>query len=264
MYRALPVPNKLIYEKEKERLASIHVHRIVAVKPSIDMETPKTMLLPRLNAKKRVFVEERNREINRTNALLLNKIGDILQRDPKEIKTFSKPIQGTQRRKLELERINQENASLLKRILSVQPSIDHLELKKSHKQHLSRLKNCAEFPVVVENVSQIQPNTLSPPGTVKIQASPLGKSVDPSNLIGTKSPSASSVHKENKGSWMLEMCTDGRSLTISASNGLKTLELLVSEKNHRKLFRETHGNYADLSKRVKISKDAITILEMNN
>jgi hypothetical protein len=52
------------------------------------------------------------------------------------------------------------------------------------------------------------------------------------------------VLKEGKkigiGYYLVEMSTDGRTLTISAYDGesQQTLELMINEKNHRKLYRE--------------------------
>lgn len=75
---------------------------------------------------------------------------------------------------------------------------------------------------------------------------------------GQKNPDALSyVLKEGRciGNryFLVEMSTDGRTLTISAYDGdsQKTLELIVNEKNHRKIYRECNGDYALIGARVR-------------
>ena len=73
------------------------------------------------------------------------------------------------------------------------------------------------------------------------------------------------VHKEGKriGSthYLLEMTTDGRALTVSAydTSSERTLELVINERNHRKLFRECGGDYAALAKKFVIEGDKLVI-----
>ena len=95
-----------------------------------------------------------------------------------------------------------------------------------------------------------------------------------SNSINTTSPrladnppveAVNFVHKEGKriGSthYLLEMTTDGRALTVSAydTSSERTLELVINERNHRKLFRECGGDYAALAKKVVIEGDKLVI-----
>jgi hypothetical protein len=66
-----------------------------------------------------------------------------------------------------------------------------------------------------------------------------------------------------EGYYLVEMATDGRGLTISAfdSDAKRTLELLVNEKNHRKLFRETNGDYSALSARLRVEGDRLILAD---
>jgi len=59
------------------------------------------------------------------------------------------------------------------------------------------------------------------------------------------------------------MATDGRTLTISAYDGdtQKTLELLVNERNHRKLYRECNGDYALLANRLQVERDRLILID---
>merc|ERR1719243_114009 len=67
--------------------------------------------------------------------------------------------------------------------------------------------------------------------------------------------------KIGEGYYLVEMATDGRTLTISAYDGdsQKTLELLVNEKNHRKLYRETNGDYSAIAARLRVQGDRLVL-----
>merc|ERR1719298_165060 len=67
--------------------------------------------------------------------------------------------------------------------------------------------------------------------------------------------------KIGEGYYLVEMATDGRTMTISAYDGdtQKTLELLVNEKNHRKLYRETNGDYSAIASRLRVEGDRLIL-----
>merc|ERR1712118_353603 len=67
--------------------------------------------------------------------------------------------------------------------------------------------------------------------------------------------------KIGEGYYLVEMATDGRTMTISAYDGdtQKTLELLVNEKNHRKLYRETNGDYSAIAARLRVDGDRLIL-----
>merc|ERR1719420_1540413 len=67
--------------------------------------------------------------------------------------------------------------------------------------------------------------------------------------------------KIGEGYYLVEMATDGRTMTISAYDGdtQKTLELLVNEKNHRKLYRETNGDYSAIASRLRVDGDRLIL-----
>ena len=70
----------------------------------------------------------------------------------------------------------------------------------------------------------------------------------------------SSVLKEGRkigdSYYLVEMSTDGRTLTISAYDGdtQQTLELLINEKNHRKLHRES-----DLATQIEFQSNSACV-----
>merc|ERR1712139_389448 len=67
--------------------------------------------------------------------------------------------------------------------------------------------------------------------------------------------------KIGEGYYLVEMATDGRTMTISAYDGdtQKTLELMVNEKNHRKLYRETNGDYSAIASRLRVDGDRLIL-----
>merc|ERR1711939_1125373 len=75
----------------------------------------------------------------------------------------------------------------------------------------------------------------------------------------------SSVLKEGRkigdSYYLVEMSTDGRTLTISAYDGdtQQTLELLVNERNHRKLYREASGDYSLIASRLTVEGDRLLL-----
>merc|ERR1719401_1200820 len=61
--------------------------------------------------------------------------------------------------------------------------------------------------------------------------------------------------------YLVEMATDGRTLCISAYEGEqeKTLELLVNERNHRKLYRDTNGDYNTIAGLLRVEGNKLVI-----
>merc|ERR1719498_2347747 len=61
--------------------------------------------------------------------------------------------------------------------------------------------------------------------------------------------------------FLVEMSTDGRTLTISAYDGgtQQTLELMVNEKNHRRLHKECDGEYQLIAERLVVDDGILRI-----
>ncbi|CAE8625070.1 unnamed protein product, partial [Polarella glacialis] len=175
-------------------------------------------------------------------------------------------------RKKELTKISQENGSILRRIQQVQPVYNRVDWENDYAKSYENFKNCCEYPPV-----------LARPKKGPQRASSLTRVGDAGDngrkkLNNTFSGSASASHlapgedghqpaadlryvlKEGKqisGEFFLvEMATDGRSLAITAYEGDKkreTLELLVSEKNHRQLYRDHNGDYNAIAAKLRVA-----------
>merc|ERR1719277_620885 len=61
--------------------------------------------------------------------------------------------------------------------------------------------------------------------------------------------------------YLLEMATDGRSMTISAYDGdtQTSLELVVKEKKHRQLYRELNGDYSLIAARLHVEGERLVL-----
>ncbi|CAJ1335693.1 unnamed protein product [Effrenium voratum] len=57
--------------------------------------------------------------------------------------------------------------------------------------------------------------------------------------------------------YLVEMATDGRSLAITAYNTDQkvTVELLVNERNHRKLYRDHNGDYRAIAAKLYLDSE---------
>jgi len=242
----------------------MHREKLRTMKPSIDTEEPKCLRLDHIrnNLKREQLLEERYGEIDRENRILLQKMSDIM-RNP----TMSKqpPLKGPvslnkDHRKKELMRITQENQAILKRIQRTQPMYNHVKWEENHKRNQGYLRNCCEYPLVLRK--QLGRGQGEFDG---------GMSGDPAGVSKLDEYSGAQelkyVLKEGKkigeAYYLVEMATDGRTLTISAYDGdtQKTLELLVNERNHRKLYRECNGDYALLANRLQVERDRLILVD---
>eukprot|EP00971_Amphidinium_carterae_P312431 6209540-Amphidinium_carterae.1 len=57
------------------------------------------------------------------------------------------------------------------------------------------------------------------------------------------------------------MATDGRTLAVSAFHGdsKRTMELLVNERNHRRLYRECNGDYNAMANLLVLDGDELKL-----
>ena len=62
-------------------------------------------------------------------------------------------------------------------------------------------------------------------------------------------------------SYLVEMSTDGRTLSISAYDGetQTTFDLVLNEKTHRKLRLETQGDYSLIFNRLRIENGCLKL-----
>ena len=130
---------------------AMHQQRLRKMKSCLDNKAPKVPSHLRKNAKREQMMEERYAKIERENRLLLEKMSSIKQgghgidnRRKRKIKVGS---MNKTFRKMELQRITQENQAILRRIQACQPSYNHLRWQQERKQHILNLKNICEYPV---------------------------------------------------------------------------------------------------------------------
>jgi len=128
MYRVEAKPNKYLWEAQKKHEHELHLKRIRNVKAGVDMKPPKGFGEYRRNVKREQMMEDRYAQIEHENRLLLSKMSDIMQKGSMDNVSnawqYGHSLNRTNRRK-ELQRITEENQSILRRIQGVQPFYDH-------------------------------------------------------------------------------------------------------------------------------------------
>jgi len=214
----------------------------------------------RNNLKREQLLEERYHEIDRENRILLQKMSDIM-RNPASGSTRTAsgpPSLNRDSRKVELMRITSENQGILKRIQRAQPVYNHVAWDDSYRRNTQYLKNSSEYPVVLKRKAS-SPRRLLPLSAANGELSQGSGAPAPGpgeQELG--SGDARYVLKEGRQIgqqiYLVEMATDGQTLAISAYDGdnKQTLELMVNEKNHRRLYRETNGDYNALAEQLRI------------
>ena len=241
--------------------------RLKEVRSSLDMAEPSVMKLDHLrtNMKRDQLLEDRYMEIDRSNRILLQKMSEIM-RNAAPTSAVSQPPKkpppvslNKQLRKTELERINQENQMLLKRIQRAQPMYDHVKWEQNHRAHQGWLKNCCEYPVILPSGDSKPKRTSTAP-----TASP--QVLDRPNVTPrSRSLYKGESHFDGK-RYHIELTTNGSTLTILAldTESGRSLQKIVSEKAHRTYFRESNGSYADLATRIVIAGDNMDIRTLSD
>mmetsp|Transcript_10874 Transcript_10874/g.26687 ORF Transcript_10874/g.26687 Transcript_10874/m.26687 type:complete len:315 (+) Transcript_10874:627-1571(+) len=269
MYRQKPVGSRLCEKRNEERRAYLHKEKLRNMQPHIDTSEPFCLRLDHIrnNLKREQLLEERYGEIDRENRILLQKMSDIMRnttvgsQKPGASGTRAHVSMNRDARKKELLRITHENQLILKRIQRAQPMYNHVKWEESYKQNQTYLKNCCEYPVVLRKQM-----AAGLEGSLAAQAT-VGEGSGKLEKYSEKAADLKYVLKEGKkigeSYYLVEMATDGRTLTISAYDGdtQKTLELLVNEKNHRRLYRECNGDYSLLANRLHVERDRLILVD---
>jgi E3 ubiquitin-protein ligase TRIP12 len=259
----------------------MHRTRIKNIQATTDTSAPKTMHLDHLrnNLKREQMLEERYSQIDRENMNLLQKMSDIMKHPTFSVpRSVSGPVSlNRDHRKKELLRVTHENQAILKRIQRAQPVYNHIAWEEGFRRHTNYLSNCGEYPVPNRKRSL---STGATGGLTPLE--PLDHEGSQARLEKAMAEDRERLHeqpavddaatdemryvlKEGKkigeGYYLVEMATDGRTLTISAYDGdsQKTLELLVNEKNHRKLYRDTNGDYSAIAQRLRVEGDRLIL-----
>jgi len=264
MHRAIPVMNKACTERVRKREHDMHKQRMKDIKSQVDTTVPSTCHLDHLrnNLKREKLLEERYYEIDRENKILLQKMSDIMKSATYVDRGKSGPPSlNRDSRKTELMRITHENQAILRRIQQAQPVYNHVAWEDSYRKSGAYLKNTSEYPICLKSRQ-----------TSRISLAPLKDPKLDKSTGGVHEPGADTTQDELRyvmkdgrkiGAtyYLVEMATDGRTLVISAYDGesRKTRELLVNEKNHRRLYRESNGDYMLLADKLYVEGEQLKL-----
>lgn len=280
MDRAIPVGNKICSRRIQQREQDLHRDRIKNMKSQVDTRTPRVATLEhvKVNLKKEQMMEDRYTEIDRDNRILLKKMTDIMKQQNAPSVTPRGPVSGgpvslnKDARKKELLRITKENQTILRRIQQAQPVYNHVEWEDEHRKNGSYLKNRCEFPLMLRTPRQGMGRFVSSDlvGIVEDDGAMTSRSAQSSRAVQQDLADGANqkyVLKEgmklNDTYYLVDMSTDGRNLYVSAfdSNISVTLEVVVKEKTHRQLYRETNGDYRKIAQRLKVSPQGRLLLD---
>jgi E3 ubiquitin-protein ligase TRIP12 len=235
------------------------------------------------NLKKEQLLEERYTEIDRENRILLKKMSDIMKqpavgtmtpREARPVSLASGPTSlNRDARKKELVRITKENQLILKRIQQAQPVYNHVEWEGANRRNIQYVRNCAEHPLVLRS-ARGRPSEMVrlDDGPMSARSAPAQSSQQYDQVDSAKQV----VFSENmtliiisttggsrRGNFVVEMITDGRKLRISASDedaGV-SLEHLVSERSHRRLYRDCNGDYHHIAEKLQVVNGRLVLDE---
>lgn len=276
MDRGIAVGSKICAKWEEQRRLETHRRRLRNVRALTDTSEPYALQMDHIrnNLKREQMLEERYSEIDHENRILLKKMSDIMKSQNSTPRSEQLGPHSLNRdfRKKELLRITRENQSILKRIQQAQPQINHVQFEIEHRRNREYVKNCAEYPQVriSKRPQPLASSELLPLGSgednehipttarsgLPQEDSFLGLEAAPEDL---KYVLKEGMHIGSK-YFLVEMSTDGRTLNISAYNGESTLDLVVKEKVHRKLYRETNGDYSLAAHCLSISEDGTKLV----
>ncbi len=193
-----PVPNLAIQRKMEADAHQRHLARLRAIKPSVDNKPPRRPPLHRSPAaraqRKSAFQTERDFAIAYENALLLQKLRDIMAH-PKNpaFSADAAPLPpprslNTMRRRQELERIARENHGIVHRIRGVSSAYEASKWESEFRETRQLLKRLSKPPR--HDLSATAP-PLSP-----LQSRALGASTSP---MGALSPNPLPPLSRSKG-----------------------------------------------------------------
>eukprot|EP00753_Platysulcus_tardus_P004677 PLAT12570.1.p1 GENE.PLAT12570.1~~PLAT12570.1.p1 ORF type:complete len:491 (+),score=212.78 PLAT12570.1:79-1551(+) len=134
----------LFAQRWDKHVKGIHKHALRSMRPVVGQEPPPEFPHIKRNLKKQLKLEERCLEIESHNRLLLQRVSTIMRRQPKSDKRRKKFLSDMkrkhkQRRIRELQRINEENQALLKRLRTARPVYSAKKWQASaHKQRYFR------------------------------------------------------------------------------------------------------------------------------
>lgn len=260
--------NKACTERIRKREHEQHRQRIKQMKSQIDTQVPMVCHLDHLrnNLKREQLLEDRYYTIDRDNKILLQKMSEIMTKPGCSTgmkKSESSPASlGRDKRKQDLMRMTRENQAILNRIQQAQPVYNHVAWEDAYKRSGQYLKNKAEYPICLPS----RLPSLTKPSQLQDRTAPQQAQSDGVHHPGRdQSNDIQYVLKEGKKIgetyYLVEMATDGRTLVISAydADTRVTRDLIVSEKNHRKLYRDAAGDYNYIAEKLYVDGEQLKI-----
>jgi hypothetical protein len=190
---------------------------------------------------------------------------------PKSRGTLNKPL-----RIKELHRITKENQGILERIQRVAPTYNHVEWDEAARRQEKYLQHACEYPLILRGGTPRTERGPSPRGRTPRSSEgqrkrPTAKDASPEHAPES-APFAEEPHSVFKGGvvlldspWLVEMRKEGLHLLIAAYRGADeendevTLELVVEEKEYRRVFRECGGDYEQIAARLDIRNGQLVL-----
>ena len=276
MDRGILVGNRLCAKRTDKQRHARHLEKVSRMKPNIDNSLPIAATLPHLrnNLKREQILEDTFTDIDRSNRILLQKMSDIMRKPsfiipgPPEKKTNTSLNRDSRRK--ELQRITNENLSILRRIQGVQPMYDHVRWEQEFRKTRSYLKNKCEFPVVLgSNSAENKPAGSSSPAIQDEGMDLMTYMNNPGSKIKEVAKQIPITYLVKEGKrigdtfYLIEISTDGEGLIINAYSGYEAnggIELRLGKQEHDKLAREVDGNYVAIVDRIRIKNGALHLI----
>ena len=150
MYRAIPEVNRICCQAARDRAYQQHIQALRNMKSSVDTRKPKTPQTIGRNYKKYENDKIRCTTILRDNTRLENKMREIQKQEhfPRTIPQRPFTLQG-QYQKDEMNRIDKENAKLLKAIETRKPVLNRTEWTRHRLDHTYQITKMSEFKKTV-------------------------------------------------------------------------------------------------------------------
>jgi hypothetical protein len=290
MYRGAPAGNKLLAKKWREKERKIHLQKLRSVKPTIDLNRPKTFKHLKSRAKKEQMLEDRYTEIERENRILLEKMTSIMQKPNRTTsQSFSNErfaIQSAQMkkslnrasRKQELLKITLENQAILRRLQDKNSNYNVARWEHDHKQRQDLLKNMSEYPddystnfrKRLMNKSEAggtayRPRSLGPRSTWRqknhtAKTAPIVKqaeALDENRIVHYKKGK-----QLGNGYYIVEISSNSNNLFIAAYDVESTESFLITlpEKRANDLMVEFENNYELMASSLQVMNKRLYLL----
>jgi hypothetical protein len=278
MDRGILVGNRICAKRADQQRQARHLEKVNRMKPDIDNSLPVAATLPHLrnNLKREQILEDTYTDIDRSNRILLQKMSDIMRKPSFVLtsapdKKASTSLNRDSRRK-ELQRITNENLSILRRIQGVQPLYDHVRWEQEFRRTRSYLKNKCEYPVILGSISSNKIKQEQPDSNLAIEDEGMDLKTymnNPGSKIkeSAKPSPVRYLVKEGKRIgdtfYLIEISIEGECLIINAYSGYESnggIELRLAKSEHEKLLREVGGEYAGIVDKIRIKNGALYLI----